>query len=274
MHKGPFDLIITVKLGGSAMDDDDVVHQLAEDVSEAGAKIGFIIVHGGGKAITREMDARGIKTVKVAGLRVTDDASMSVVESVMGKTNDSICAIFKEHGVKAVKVIGSDGLIESEKMPPMRAIEGGQEKTVDLGRVGSVSKINPEKIEDALANGSIPVVSPYGRTKSGITLNINADTAAGSIAGACSDEFILLTDVEGIIVPGTDTVSVASELTLKQIAKLIGSGVIRDGMLPKVEACEHAIKSGVKSARILNGLGEHPLRAVLAGGDIGTLILP
>jgi acetylglutamate kinase len=274
MRKGSFERIITVKLGGSAMDDDDVVHQLAEDVSEADPKIGFIIVHGGGKAITREMDARGIKTVKVAGLRVTDDASMSVVESVMGKTNDSICAILKEHGAKAVKIIGSDGLIESEKMPPAKAKEGGQDKTVDLGRVGSVSKINPGEIEDALAKGSIPVVSPYGRTKGGLTLNINADTAAGSIAGACSDEFILLTDVEGIIVPGTDVVNVASELTLKQIAKLIGSGVIKDGMLPKVEACEHAIKSGVKSARIVNGLGEHPLKSVLAGEEIGTLILP
>lgn len=265
---------ITVKLGGSAMDDDDVVHQLAEDVSSLQGQMKFIVVHGGGKAISREMDAKGIKTVKVAGLRITDDATMAVVESVMEKTNDAICAIFKEHGVKAQKVLGSDGLIQCSKMQPADVKEGWSARKVDLGRVGSVDKVFPEKLAPILSAGIVPVVSPYGRMPDGTTMNVNADTAAGSIAGACSDEFVLLTDVEGVIVPGTDEVRVVKSLTIDQTRQMISAGVIRDGMLPKIEACTHAIKSGVKVAMIVNGLGEHPLKAALAGEGTGTRILP
>ena len=275
MGSGSPNRTITVKLGGSAMDDDDVVHQLAEDISSfSPAKTRFIIVHGGGKAISRETEARGIKTTKVSGLRITDDATMQVVEAVMSKTNDAICDILKEHGMNAQKVLGSDGLLLCKKIAPATATEKGCEKKIDLGRVGSVEKVFPDQIRKILAAGGIPVISPYGRTKEGITLNVNADTAAGSIAGACSDEFMLLTDVEGIIVPGTDETRIARTLTLGQIGELIGAGVIRDGMLPKVEACTHAIKSGVKVARIVSGLVDHPLKAVLSGEEIGTQIVP
>jgi len=275
MEGCPTSKVMTVKLGGSAMDDDNVVHQLAEDISSfSESLVQFIVVHGGGKAISREMDAKGIRTAKVSGLRITDDATMAIVEAVMEKTNDAICAVFKEHGVRAKKVLGSDGLLQCKKIAPATAIEGGRERKVDLGRVGSVVKVFPEKIDMVLRAGAVPVVSPYGRTPEGITMNVNADTAAGSIAGACSDEFVLLTDVEGVIVPGTDEVRIASSLTIEQVGRLIGAGVIRDGMLPKVEACTHAVKSGVKAARIVNGLGEHPLKAILEGEAIGTQILP
>ena len=275
MGSGSPDRMITVKLGGSAMDDENVVHQLAEDISSsAQAKTRFIIVHGGGKAISRESEARGIKTIKVAGLRITDDATMSVVESVMSKTNDAICSTLREHGIKAEKLLGSDGLLLCRKMAPAVVKEQGGEKKVDLGRVGYVEKVFPGKLKKIIDAGAVPVVSPYGRTNEGVTLNVNADTAAGSIAGACSDEFILLTDVEGVIVPGTDETRIARTLTLGQVRKLIDAGIIREGMLPKVEACTHAIKSGVKVARIVNGLGDHPLKAVLSGEEIGTQIVP
>jgi acetylglutamate kinase len=272
MAGGNVKKIITIKLGGSAMDDDNVVHQLAEDISSGAAA--FIVVHGGGKAISREMDAKGIKTAKVSGLRITDDATMAVVEEVMAKTNEAICRTLGEHGVKAAKILGSDGLLLCKKMPPAKVKEGGREKKIDLGRVGSIEKVFPEKLMKLLGAGTVPVVSPYGRTAGGLTMNVNADTAAGSIAGACSDEFILLTDVEGVIVPGTDEMHIARSLTLAQIGKLVEAGVIKDGMLPKVEACTHAVKSGVKVARIVNGLGDHPLKAVLSGAEIGTQIVP
>ena len=133
MGSGSPNRTITVKLGGSAMDDDDVVHQLAEDISSfSPAKTRFIIVHGGGKAISRETEARGIKTTKVSGLRITDDATMQVVEAVMSKTNDAICDILKGHGMNAQKVLGSDGLLLCKKMAPATADAPHSTSTVGL----------------------------------------------------------------------------------------------------------------------------------------------
>lgn len=267
--------VVTVKLGGSAMDDEIVVHQLAEDISFLiSPQLNFIVVHGGGKEISREMEIQGIKTVKVAGLRITDDATMAIVERVMSRINDRICGIFAEHSVRTEKVMGSDGLLLCKKLAPVAISQKGQKEHVDLGRVGEVERVFPEPLRRIIGKSIVPIVAPLGRSSDGLALNVNADTAAGSIAGASSDEFILLTDVEGVIVPGTDVVRVAESLRISDIRKLIEVGVIREGMLPKVEACIHAIESGVKSAMIINGLGDHPLKAALAGERIGTRILP
>lgn len=271
----PYDKTVTVKLGGSAMDDEEVIHRLAEDMSSLlEQRMMFVIVHGGGKEITKEMEAAGMAPVKVGGLRATDDATMAIVERVMERINDRTCQIFKEHGVRAEKVLGSDGLLLCKKLPPMTIHEKGQKKTVDLGRVGYVEKVFPEKLLSILRSGTVAIVSPFGRAPEGQTLNVNADTAAGSIAGACTDEFVLLTDVEGVIVPGTDGPYIAGKLTLHQVNKFIEAGVIKEGMLPKVEACVSAIQSGVKSTRIVYALGEHPLIDAMSPEPIGTQILP
>jgi len=264
-----------VKLGGSAMDEESVIHVLAEDISSLlKQKLMFVIVHGGGKEISREMEVAGIVPIKVGGLRVTDAATMDIVERVMGRINERICQIFQEHGVKAEKVAGSDGLLQSKKLPPMAVHKGGVKRLVDLGMVGFVEKVHPEKLEALMGSGIIPIVSPIGRTAEGQVLNVNADTAAGSIAGACAEEFILLTDVEGVIVPGTDGPRIAEKLTLHQINKLIDARAIREGMLPKLEACVSAIENGVKSTRIVYGLGEHPLLDAMSPEPIGTQIVP
>jgi len=270
-----YEKAVVVKLGGSAMDDEAVIHVLAEDISSLlKQKLMFVVVHGGGKAISREMEIAGIAPIKVGGLRVTDGATMDIVERVMGRINERICQIFQEHGVKAQKVIGSDGPLLCKKLPPMTVHEGGVKRLVDLGMVGFVEKVHPEKLEALMGSGIIPIVSPIGRTAEGQVLNVNADTAAGSIAGACAEEFILLTDVEGVIVPGTDGPSIADKLTLHQINKLIDAGAIREGMLPKLEACVSAIENGVKSTRIVYGLGEHPLLDAMSPEPPGTQIVP
>jgi acetylglutamate kinase len=266
---------VVVKLGGSAMDEESVVHVLAEDISSLlKQKMMFVIVHGGGKEISREMEAAGIAPTKVGGLRVTDGPTMDIVEHVMERINDRICRVFQEHGVKAQKVLGSDGLLLCRKLPPMTVHEGGVKKLVDLGKVGFVEKVHPDKLEALMRSGIIPIVTPIGRDAEGQVLNVNADTAAGSIAGACAQEFILLTDVEGVIVPGTDGPRIADKLNLHQINKLIEAGAIREGMLPKLEACVGAIDNGVKSTRIVYGLGEHPLLGAMSSEPAGTQIVP
>jgi acetylglutamate kinase len=270
-----YEKVLTVKLGGSTMDEESVIHALADDIlSLLKRRIAVVIVHGGGKEISREMQNAGIATVKVGGLRVTDDATMAVVEKVMERINDRMCRILQEHSVEAQKVIGADGLLLCKKLPPMTVHEGGVKKQVDLGRVGFVEKVDPEILTTLIEHGAVPVVSPIGRTPDGQVINVNADTAAGSIAGACADEFILLTDVEGVIVPGTDGPRIASKLDLHQVNKFIDAGVIREGMMPKVEACVNAIENGVKSARIVYGLGEHPLLEAMSPEPIGTQIVP
>jgi len=262
--------IVTVKLGGSAMDDEKVIRQLAEDMHQLMSdNLAFVIVHGGGKAITREMDAAGVTPMKIAGLRITDDATMTVVETVMIRINKHVCDVLNSLGVLAESVIGADGLLLCEKAPPADA----SDDRIDLGRVGSVCEVNAEILMKIIAKNHVPVIAPFGKDASGTKLNVNADTAAGSIAGACSDEFILLTDVDGIYVGSHVDGEPMVELTLREIEELTQKGIIKDGMIPKTEACAHALKSGVELARIVNGLKDHPLLAIFSDNPVGTRII-
>lgn len=266
--------IVTVKLGGSTMDDERVIHQLAEDVFHLQkGSLRFVVVHGGGKEITRRMSDAGLSTKKVSGLRITDDPTMEIVEQVMRETNKEICVIFRGSGLIPAPIVGSDGLLICKKKPPVKVKDGNSESLVDLGRVGSVAKVEPSIVLDAIGKGRVPIIAPLGRDESGMTLNVNADTAAGSIAGACSEEFVLLTDVDGIFLPDSGRMRVVSELRTSEVMALIEEGVITGGMLPKVEACMHALKSGVKMARIVNGTRQHALKSAFAGGAVGTRIL-
>ena len=266
--------IITVKLGGSAMDEEKVIHQLAEDISFLlKKKIGFIIVHGGGKEISREMEAKGITPKKIAGLRVTDDATMTIVERAMKKINSQICEIVEKYGVPASPVMGASGLLLCERLPPASSIEAGIAEKVDLGRVGKVIKVNAKHLKDLIGKGAVPIVAPYGIDAKGITLNVNADSAAGSIAGACSDEFVLLTDVDGILINVSGKSMIQKMLSVTDVQRLMRDGVLREGMIPKAEACMNALASGVKRARIVNGLKDHPLMAAFSDESLGTTIV-
>jgi len=219
------------------------------------------------------MAARGIMPKTVAGLRVTDDATMAVVENVMNQMNDEICGIMRSIGLFAVKVIGAEGLLICDKKEPVPSEEDGKTVLVDLKRVGAVRQVKSEILSDILRQRKVPVVAPYGMGNNGMTLNVNADTAAGSIAGATSDELILLTDVEGVVVSEIEG-RLAHTLTVAETRGLINRGVIHGGMLPKIEACIHAIQCGVSAARIVNGFADHPLKRALSENSIGTKILP
>lgn len=267
--------IFTVKLGGKTLDEDRVLAHLAEDISKLSwMGYRFLIVHGGGNEISLEMKRLGIEPVKVSGLRVTDDEIMSLVERVMNRVNDQIRLKLESYGLKGERVIGADGLLACEKLSPLKASEGDEEKLIDLGRVGEVKKVFPEKLDEVFGTGKIPVIAPYGMGGDGLTLNINADTAAGSIAGACSDGIIFITDVDGVLVPGAQGEVIADKLSISDVQELRAKGVIHGGMIPKVEACIHAIESGVRSARIVNGFADHPLLRALSDDPIGTVILP
>jgi acetylglutamate kinase len=265
--------IVTVKLGGSTMDDERAIRYLAEDVVYLqGKDLRFAIVHGGGKEITRRMADAGLTPKKVAGLRITDDATMEIVEEVMREANKEICSIFRSVGVVPEPISGADGLLVCERKPPVLVDDGGSKKFVDLGRVGQVVRVESHIVLEAIERGRVPIIAPIGKDKSGMTLNINADTAAGSIAGACSEGFVLLTDVDGIYIPGPNGAQLAPELRISEIQDLVAKGIIKEGMLPKTEACVHAINSGVKTAWIANGLKRYALRSVLSGQDHGTKI--
>ncbi len=274
MSNPKFLKVITVKLGGSTIDSEEVLHQLAEDIGYLSEQqLTFVVVHGAGKEISREMESSGIRPVKIAGLRVTDNATMTVVERVMNLVNDRICSILQGHGLPAEKVLGVDGLLLCKKLTSVKDDENGIEREVDLGRVGFVERVFPEILENLLNDGKTPVVAPYGCDAEGLSFNINADTAAGSIAGACSDEFILLTDVDGVVISTSGKPQIAKSLTVSEVKKLIEAEIIQGGMLPKVEACIHALDSGVKVARIVNGFADHPLRATVLQAAIGTRII-
>lgn len=266
--------IVTVKLGGSTTDERGVIEHLSQDVAQLRqAGYTFIIVHGGGKEISREMDARGIRPKKVAGLRITDDATMEVVELVMNRMNDQICSIMRSLGLPAVKVIGADGLLICDRKGPVPSEENGENVPVDLKRVGSVRQVRPEVLSDIIGQGKVPIVAPYGRGDDGMALNVNADTAAGSIAGATSEELILLTDVDGVVLSAAEG-RLAETLTIAETMELIDSGTIHGGMIPKIEACIHAIRCGVSAARIVNGFADHPLKRTFSEDSIGTKIIP
>lgn len=266
--------VVTVKLGGSTTDERSVIEQLSQDVAHLKQSgYSFIIVHGGGKEISREMDARGIRPKKVAGLRITDDATMEAVEIVMNRMNDEICGIMRSLGLSAVKVIGADGLLICDRKELAPSEEDGKEVLVDLKRVGAVRQVRSEILSEILRQGKVPVVAPYGQGDNGLSLNVNADTAAGSIAGATSKELILLTDVEGVALSDAEG-RLADALTVAETRDLIDRGIIHGGMIPKIEACIHAIQCGVSTARIVNGFTDHPLRKVFSDNSIGTKILP
>lgn len=266
--------IITVKLGGSTMDDRRVIRHLAEDVSYLQGKgLKFVIVHGGGKEISRRMAKAGVAPKKISGLRITDDRTMNIVEQVMKDTNDEVCAIFRNAGTSPEAIIGSDGLLICERKPPVAVKRGSSEEFVDLGRVGTVVRIESDIVFASIGKGYVPIIAPLGRDESGITLNVNADTAAGCIAGSCSEEFILLTDVDGIMLPVSGQIKLAKELRMQEIQELVAKGIITEGMLPKTEACMRALVSGVKMARIVNGMTDHALKAALSDNPPGTRIL-
>lgn len=260
--------IIVVKYGGSAMADEELKKKVIKDVVLL-KLVGFkpIIVHGGGKEISRWVKKIGMEPKFVNGLRVTDEPTMELAEMVLNKVNKSLVQMVQELGVKAVGISGKDGgLLQVEKK-----YSGGE----DIGYVGEITEVNPKILYDLLEKDFLPIVCPIGYDDSFHSYNINADDAACAIAKAVkAEKLAFLTDVEGVYRDPSDPSSLISELTISHMKELFDSGNIGGGMLPKLKNCQDAIEQGVSRVHIMDGRIPHCLLLeIFTNKGIGTAIL-
>ena len=260
--------IIVVKYGGSAMSNEELQKNVIKDVTLL-KLVGFkpIIVHGGGKEISRWVGKVGKEAKFVNGLRVTDEETMEIAEMVLNKVNKNLVRMVEELGVKAVGVSGKDGgLLQCEK----KYVDGE-----DIGFVGDVNHVDPKILYDLLEKDFLPIVAPIGLDEKFNTYNINADDAACAIAKAVgADKLVFLTDIEGLYKDINDQSSFISRLTATQADELIASGCIGGGMLPKLNNCTDAIKQGVNRVHILDGRIAHCLLLeIFTNQGIGTAII-
>jgi acetylglutamate kinase len=259
--------IVVIKYGGSAMG--GPFEQVILDMvwlSHVGIKP--VVVHGGGKEISAILNRLGIEARFLDGFRVTDPETMDVVEMVLaGKINKRIVSMFGKHGVKAVGLSGVDaGTLQVKKKVHPQG---------DLGQVGEVLRVETGLLTSLLDAGFIPVVAPIGVDEDGARYNVNADSAAGAIAGALgAEKLVLLTDVPGIMRETEHGKEVISQITAGEIRELVKDGTIYGGMVPKVEACLGALASGAKHVHIVNGEEPHALLLeVFTDQGIGTMVL-
>jgi acetylglutamate kinase len=258
--------VLVVKYGGNAMINQDLKEQVMEDIvllHLIGVKV--VLVHGGGPEISELMAKLGKKPEFVDGLRVTDKETIDIVQMVLaGKVNKSLVNFLEMKGGKAMGVSGMDGRLIEAKMKDER-----------LGYVGEITKINIECVEDLLQNGYIPVISTVGCDNEGNAYNINGDTAAARIAGALKAErLIMMTDIAGLLKDKDDPSTLIPEITVSEAKKLFEQGVIKGGMIPKVDCCIDAINHGVKNVVIMDGRIPHSiLMEILTDEGAGTMVV-
>ena len=260
--------IIVVKYGGSAMSNEELQKNVIKDVTLL-KLVGFkpIIVHGGGKEISRWVGKVGKEAKFINGLRVTDEETMEIAEMVLNKVNKQLVTMVEELGVKAVGISGKDGgLLQVEKK-----YSDGQ----DIGYVGEITGVNPKILYDMLENDYLPIVAPIGLDEKCQTYNINADDAACAIAKAVqAQKLAFLTDIEGLYKDINDKSSFISRITASQAEELINGGFIGGGMLPKLTNCTSAIRNGVNRVHILDGRIAHCLLLeIFTKHGIGTAIV-
>ena len=271
------DKTLVIKYGGHAMEEAGLAEGFARDIvliKQVG--INPIVVHGGGPQIGAMLKRLNIQSAFIDGLRVTDAATMEVVEMVLaGSTNKQIVTAINRAGGKAVGLSGKDGnLIQARKLQrTKRDPETGTETAIDLGFVGEPEQVNPAVLDAIVGSDLIPVIAPIGIGTDGETYNINADTAAGAIAGALrATRLLMLTDVEGVLDRNGDLVP---RLTVSEAEALIRDGTISGGMIPKVRTCIEAVEGGVESVVILDGRVPHAvLLELFTELGAGTLIEP
>ena len=260
--------VIVVKYGGSAMVDEELKRNVIKDVVLL-KLVGFkpIIVHGGGKEISRWVGKVGKEAKFVNGLRVTDKETMEIAEMVLGKVNKELVTLVESLGVKAIGISGKDGgLLKVNKK-----LSQGQ----DIGYVGDIKEVNPTILNELLEKDFLPIVCPVGLGDDFATYNINADDAACAIARAMkAEKLAFLTDIEGVYRDPEDTSSLISELFVNEAKALIENGNVGGGMIPKLQNCIDAIESGVNRVHILDGRIQHCLLLeIFTNKGIGTAIL-
>jgi len=261
--------IIVVKYGGSAMSSQELKENVIKDVTLL-KLVGFkpIIVHGGGKEISRWVEKVGMEPKFINGLRVTDAETMELAEMVLGKVNKELVKMVSELGVKAVGISGKDGSLLTCK----KKYSNGE----DIGFVGEITEVNPKILYDLLEKDFLPIVAPIAVDDEYNTYNINADDAACAVAKAVNAEKLaFLTDIEGLYKDINDKSSFISRLTASDAEKMLQDGFIGGGMLPKLNNCIDAIRNGVNNVHILDGRILHCLLLeIFTNKGIGTWIMP
>ncbi len=267
--------IVVVKYGGHAMGDEAAARSFARDiVLMEQTAINPVVVHGGGPQIGDMLKRLGIKSEFAAGLRITDKATIEVVEMVLaGSINKQIVGYINAAGGKAVGLCGKDGNMVQARRVTRSIVDPNSniEKIVDLGFVGEPEKVDITVLTQILGRDLIPVLAPVATSADGATYNVNGDTFAGAIAGALkAKRLLLLTDVPGVLDKSGQLIK---ELSLDDARRLIADGTISGGMIPKVETCMYALDAGVEAVVILDGKVEHAvLMELLTDAGAGTLM--
>ena len=260
--------VIVVKYGGSAMVDEQLKKSVISDVTLL-KLVGFkpIIVHGGGKEISKWVGKVGKEAQFINGLRVTDEETMEIAEMVLGRVNKSLVTMVEEMGVKAVGISGKDGGLLKVK----KKYADGK----DIGYVGEITDVDPNILYDLMEKDFLPIICPVGLDDEFNTYNINADDAACAIARAVgANKLAFLTDIEGLYRDFEDKSSLISEITVKEAKELIAGGTIGGGMLPKLSNCIDAIEAGVSRVHIIDGRIPHSiLMEIFSDRGVGTAIL-
>ncbi len=260
--------VIVVKYGGSAMIDEELKKNVIKDVTLL-KLVGFkpIIVHGGGKEISKWVEKSGKEAKFINGLRVTDAETMEIAEMVLGRVNKSLVQMIEQLGVRAIGISGKDG--------GLLTVDKKYSNGEDIGYVGNIKNVDAKILWDLLEKDFLPVIAPIGMDDNFETYNINADDAACAIAEAMqAEKLAFLTDVEGVMRDPKDKSTLISELTLSEAKKLIQDGTVGGGMLPKLNNCMEAIDKGVSRVHILDGRIPHCLLLeIFTNKGIGTAIL-
>lgn len=266
--------MVVVKLGGSVLDDTALLKKLVADVAFM-ATVGMrpIVVHGGGKAITRAMNEAGLEPVWVQGRRYTDERTLTIAEhTLVHKINTPICEMLTELGCEAM---GLHSLGSCALFAETLRLAGEDGRKLDVGRVGKVIDVNAQLLTKLCADGTVPVIASVAKDKAGGKLNVNADSAAGMVAaGVGAEKLVVVSDTHGIRTDIKDPDSWVSSLNEVQIKEMIDAGIITDAMFPKVEACITALDGGVRKAHIIDGRIAHSLLLeIYTDKGIGTQIL-
>jgi acetylglutamate kinase len=267
--------IVVVKYGGHAMGDEATAQSFARDiVLLEQTAINPVVVHGGGPQIGQMLNRLGIKSEFADGLRITDKATIEIVEMVLaGSINKQIVGFINAAGGRAVGLCGKDGNMVQARKVTRTVVDPGSniEKVIDLGFVGEPEKVDTTVLTQILGRELIPVLAPVATSADGATYNVNADTFAGAIAGALkAKRLLLLTDVPGVLDKSKQLIK---ELSMDDARRLIADGTITGGMIPKVETCMYALEAGVEGVVIVDGKQEHAvLIELLTDAGAGTLM--
>jgi acetylglutamate kinase len=269
------DEIVVVKYGGHAMGDEQMAKNFARDIvmlEQSG--VNPVVVHGGGPQISSMLAKLGIKSEFAAGYRITDAATVEIVEMVLaGSINKQIVGYINEAGGKAIGLCGKDGNMVRARKATRTVVDPDShiEKVIDLGFVGEPDKVDTTVLDTILGRDLIPVLAPVATAADGGTYNVNADTFAGAIAGALkAKRFLLLTDVPGVL---DKSKKLIEDMSVADVRRLIADGTITGGMIPKVETCLYALEQGVEAVVIVDGKVPHAvLVELLTDGGAGTMI--